>query len=183
MKNRKLFLALVTALFVFGEAYSQSSMTLQSDKATDSTAVWDNYSKVFLEFNVYYNLRRFGFGATAAYIPTRFGGYASYKRDGRANNFTLGAICRPLKWEKLDMQFFAGPMLRIDYEKNVSLTPEIGIRLSPNKVGNAGWFGLWSVTASYAYFGRKQSYYMIGASVSFTSIVSLFVLASENLRF
>ena len=55
------------------------------------------------------------------------------------------------------MQFFAGPMLRIDVEKNVSLTPEIGIRLSPNKVGNAGWFGLWSVTASYAYIVRTYT--------------------------
>lgn len=183
MRNHKIILVLVTALIASVNVYSQNNTASKLDTTNEDSTVWDNYSKLFWEVNAYNNLKRFGFGTTVAYAPARFGGYVSYKLDSEFDYFSLGAIYRPLTMKRLDLQLFAGPMLRLDNNKNASLSPEIGFRLSPNKVGNAGWFGWWSISASYAYYGKKQSFYMIGASVSFSSIMALWIMAIERLRF
>lgn len=157
------------------DAMSESSgeELLASDSAECKGMPWDGYSKLFLEFGMHNNLHRFGFETSVAFVPTRFGGYAIVQFNTEERIFSTGSVIRPLRMEKMDWHLFAGPALRIDHDNKVSVGPEIGFRLSPNKSGNGGWFGLWSMTASYEYFGRRQSYYTIGVSVNISSLILL----------
>jgi hypothetical protein len=175
MKLHKLFFAFVVTIAAMSYSFAQDNVILLKDSTSHTRLSWDNYSKMFLEFTANNNAHRhIGFGTVVAFVPSRFGGYASYNFNFPLSHYSLGTVCRPFKIEKLDLQVFAGPALMKDNYQKLFLGPEIGFRLSPNAIGNGGWFGWWSLSASYTYL-QKKSFYMVGASVSISALLAIWM--------
>lgn len=180
MKKTNYLFLFVAGMISFCNAYSQDKSVSGDDTAHCRVGLWDNYSKIFWEFSQHTNMKHTSYGTTVSYgtmvsfVPARLGGYASYKYEfGGTGLRTLGIVYRPFRINNMDLQLFAGPTWRRDNYENLYMGPEIGFRMSPNSVGNAGWFGWWSVTASYSYLWNEKSYFSIGFSVNISTIATL----------
>lgn len=160
---------------------SEQSIMGSRDVSTETGSSFNIYSKLFVEATLCTSRKNDGFGVTMAYVPTRIGGYAAARTASYLNPylFSLGAVVRPVRISKVDLQLTCGPALKTDLKKDNQVGCEFGFRLSPVAAGNGGWFGWWSVSGSYAICG-ETSFYTCGFSVI---IAPLLFLWSKTARF
>lgn len=129
-----------------------------------------NYCNWFLEGEGLYGPHDLAYGFNLAYVPNRFGVYASLMGGINADWLTVGAVCRVSEpQQRLDWQLYGGIVVGYGYGA------EAGIRLATNADRNYGKFCWNSISAGVLNAGGVF-YGTFGVSLEWVGLTTLLLL-------